>query len=277
MPHLSRGGSRIRSLSMEAAGAQLALTFDVDAESVWLAASPEYARRLTTLSEARYGVGRGLERVLELLDHHGAAATFYVPGATAERHPDAVRRILAAGHVIGHHGHNHLKSHRVDAEMQREEIERGLEALDALGVRPEGYRSPAWELTPETLELMGEAGFRWDSSLMEDDRPYSIDAGGTTLVELPVHWTLDDWPWFGWTEDGGGSLTDPAIVRRVWEAELRAAVRERRLVTITMHPEVIGRPHRLAALARVIEVAVDEGVPLVSHELAARGVADAAR
>ena len=110
---------------MEAAGAQLALTFDVDAESVWLAASPDYARRLTTLSEARYGVGRGLGRVLELLDRHGAAGTFYVPGATAERHPDAVRRILAAGHGIGHHGHNHLKSHRVDAETQREEIEKG--------------------------------------------------------------------------------------------------------------------------------------------------------
>jgi peptidoglycan-N-acetylglucosamine deacetylase len=262
---------------MEAAGAQLALTFDVDAESVWLAASPDYARRLTTLSEARYGVGRGLERILELLERYRAEATFYVPGATAERHPDAVRRIVASGHVIGHHGHAHLKSHTVDVETQRQEIERGLDALEALGVRPEGYRSPAWELTAETLEFLVEAGFMWDSSLMEDDRPYSIDAGGTTLVELPVHWTLDDWPWFGWTEDGGGSLSDPAIVRRVWEDELHTAVRERRLLTITMHPEVIGRPHRLAALERVIGVALEEAVPLVTHELAARGVADATR
>jgi peptidoglycan/xylan/chitin deacetylase (PgdA/CDA1 family) len=261
---------------MEAAGAQIALTFDVDAESVWLATSPDYARRLTTLSEARYGVGRGLDRILELLERYRAEATFYVPGATAERHPDAIRRIVASGHVIGHHGYAHLKSHTVDVETQRQEIERGLDALEALGVRLEGYRSPAWELTPETLELLVEAGFRWDSSLMEDDRPYSIDAGGTTLIELPVHWTLDDWPWFGWTEDGGGNLTDPAIVRRVWEDELRTAVREQRLLTITMHPEVIGRPHRLAALERVIEVAVEEAVPLVTHQLAARGVADAA-
>lgn len=58
---------------MEAAGAQIALTFDVDAESVWLATSPDYARRLTTLSEARYGVGRGLDRILELLERYRAS------------------------------------------------------------------------------------------------------------------------------------------------------------------------------------------------------------
>lgn len=256
---------------------QLALTFDVDAESVWLAASPDYSRRLSTLSEARYGVGRGLERILELLERHRAPATFYVPGATAERHPDAVRRILAAGHVVGHHGHDHLKSHQLDAAAQRREIERGLEALDALGVRPEGYRSPAWELTPDTLELLAEAGFRWDSSLMEDDRPYQLDVDGAVLIELPVHWALDDWPWFGWTEDRGGNLTDPTVVRRVWEDELRSAVREQRLLTITMHPEVTGRPHRLATLELIIETAANEGVPLVSHELAARGAADVRR
>jgi peptidoglycan/xylan/chitin deacetylase (PgdA/CDA1 family) len=244
---------------------QLAVTFDVDAESVWLAASPAYERRLSTLSEARYGVGRGLLRVLELLDRCEAPATFYVPGATAQRHPDAVTRIVDAGHVVGHHGHDHLKSHRIDAAEQRREIERGLEALGELGVRPRGYRSPAWELTPETLGLLGEFEFAWDSSLMDDDRPYEIDAGGCRLVELPVHWTLDDWPWFGWTEDGGGSLGDTSLVERVWIFELQSAALEDRAITLTMHPEVIGRPHRLVALERVLEHAHSAGTEVVSH------------
>jgi peptidoglycan/xylan/chitin deacetylase (PgdA/CDA1 family) len=259
----------------ESGGAQLALTFDVDAESAWLGRGG-YEQRLSTLSEARYGVVRGLERILALLERHRATATFYVPGATAQRHPDAVRRIVAGGHVIGHHGHDHLKSHTISADLQRQEIERGLEALDALGVEPKGYRSPSWELTPETLALLGEAGFLWDSSLMDDDRPYRLEVDGASLVELPVHWTLDDWPWFGWTADRG-TLTDAAVVARVWEDELRSAVHEQRLLTITMHPEVIGRPHRLAALQRVMEAAVEAGVPLVSHEHAARGAADAHR
>jgi peptidoglycan/xylan/chitin deacetylase (PgdA/CDA1 family) len=253
---------------------QLAVTFDVDAESVWLAASPDYEQRLSTLSEARYGVGRGLTRVLELLDRYEAPGTFYVPGATGQRHPDAVAGIIDAGHVVGHHGHDHLKSHRIGAAEQRREIERGLEALGKLGVRPRGYRSPAWELTPETLALLAEFEFTWDSSLMEDDRPYEIDAGGLRLVELPVHWTLDDWPWFGWTEDGGGSLGDPSLVERVWLFELQSAIVENRAITLTMHPEVIGRPHRLVALERMLEQARSAGTEIVSHaDLAAAATA----
>jgi peptidoglycan/xylan/chitin deacetylase (PgdA/CDA1 family) len=254
--------------------AQLALTFDVDAESVWLAASPDYERRLSTLSEARYGVGRGLTRILELLERYEGVGTFYIPGSTAERHPAAVERIIAAGHVVGHHGHDHLKSHRIEAAEQRREIERGLAALDRFGITPGGYRSPAWELTPETLGLLGEHGFEWDSSLMEDDRPYEIEAGDRKLIELPVHWTLDDWPWFGWTEDGGGSLGDPDLVAGVWEAELKQAVEEERPLTITMHPEVIGRPHRLVALERALVIARASSVPIVSHAtVAAEAVA----
>lgn len=249
---------------------QLAVTFDVDAESVWLAAGPGYERRLSTLSEAGYGVGRGLTRVLELLVRYQATGTFYVPGATAQRHPEAVAQIIDNGHDIGHHGHDHLKSHEIDGPEQRRELERGFEALGALGVKPKGYRSPAWELTPDTLALLGEFEFEWDSSLMEDDRPYEIEAGGRTLVELPVHWTLDDWPWFGWTEDGGGNLGDSELVARVWRQELQSAIDEDRPITLTMHPEVIGRPHRLIALERALEHARENGVKIVSHrELAA--------
>src|SRR3954465_9177139 len=131
-------------------GAEVAvsLTFDVDAESGWLGTDPAYAGRLSTLSEGRFGVTRGLPRILEILDKHDIKGTFYVPGDTAERHTDAIKAVIAAGHEIGHHGYLHLRSDAIDAQQQREEIEHGLEALDAqLGTRPTGYRSPSWELT----------------------------------------------------------------------------------------------------------------------------------
>lgn len=231
----------------------VSLTFDLDAEAGWLGAGEAYARRLTTLSEGRYGVVRGTPRILALLARHGIRGTFFVPGHTARLHPDTVRAILDAGHEVGHHGHLHLRSDRIGPDEQRVEVERGLEALAAAGApRPAGYRSASWELTPETFELLIEHGFGYDSSCMGDDRPYWERWAGRRILELPVHWSLDDWPRFGWTVDRGGNATDPAEVHRSWLAEYELARAERRHITYTMHPEVIGRGQRFAQLDRLV-------------------------
>jgi peptidoglycan/xylan/chitin deacetylase (PgdA/CDA1 family) len=249
--------------------ATVCLTFDVDAE----AGLDVGDASLTSLSERRYGITRGLPRILAALAEAGIHATFYVPGATAERHPDAIREVLAAGHEIGHHGHRHLAPHRIDAAAQRRELERGLAVLeDVLGVRPRGYRSPSWELTRTTLGLLVEHGFAYDSSCMGDDRPYRERHGDQEILELPVHWSLDDVAYY---EIGEATLgVTPAAWHAVWLSELRQAVEERRVVTYTMHPEVIGRAYRLDALRRLIdEMAAIDGVRFARHADVSHGIA----
>jgi peptidoglycan/xylan/chitin deacetylase (PgdA/CDA1 family) len=230
----------------------VALTFDVDGEAPWLSEGPEYSRRLTTLSQGRFGPARGLSRILGLLAELEVTATFYVPGHTADQHPGAVEAILAGGHEVGHHGYLHRGTDGLDAGAQRAELEQGLTALGKLGVRPDGYRSPGWELTPETLDLLGEHGFSYDASLMADDRPYWVRSGNDPLLELPGHWSLCDWPYFGWTSYTGGLLADPAAVERIWLAEFESARQDRRAVTYTMHPEAIGRGYLVRMLESVI-------------------------
>lgn len=240
----------------------VALTFDVDAESAWLGEGPEYERRLTTLSQAGYGPVRGLGRILDLLDAHDITSTFYVPGHTADHYPDSVSEIIERGHEVGHHGYLHRGTDGLDAGRQRAELEQGLEALSRLGVRPHGYRSPSWELTPETLAFLGEMGFSYESSMMRDDRPYWVDAGGRPLLELPGHWSLDDWPFLGYTAYQGGLLADPQAVERIWLEEFASArAEDGRLVTYTMHPEVIGRGYCLRMLERIIVAMRDHGRP----------------
>ena len=120
----------------------VSLTFDVDAEAAFLGEGEQYARRLTALSEGRFGVTRGVPRILELLGRHGIPATFFVPGHTAETHPRLVESILDGGHEVGHHGYLHLRSDRVSTEAQRQEIERGFSALERAG-------APArWAIAP---------------------------------------------------------------------------------------------------------------------------------
>jgi peptidoglycan/xylan/chitin deacetylase (PgdA/CDA1 family) len=156
----------------------------------------------------------------------------------------------------------HLRTDKVSPADQRAEIERGLSALDAIRVaKPKGYRSPAWEMTPETFDLLVEFGFEYDSSCMGDDRPYLETWKGKSLLELPVHWSLDDWPRFGWSIDLGGNVASADELYASWLAEFRAAKCEGRHVTFTMHPEVIGRAYRLAQLERLINaIAADGGV-----------------
>jgi peptidoglycan-N-acetylglucosamine deacetylase len=251
----------------DGADVAVALTFDVDGEAPWLGGGPEYGRRMTMLSQGRFGPQRGVFRVLEILARHEIPATFYVPGHTADQHPAAVEAILAGGHEVAHHGYLHLASEALDARGQRAELEQGLTALARHGVKPAGYRSPGWELMPETLAMLGEFGFRYDSSLMADDRPYWEVASPVPLLELPGHWSLCDWPFFGWTPYDGGLLADPAAVERIWLDEYESARADGRLVTYTMHPEAIGRGYLARMLDRLVTAMAERGQPwFARHE-----------
>jgi peptidoglycan/xylan/chitin deacetylase (PgdA/CDA1 family) len=232
--------------------AALAITVDVDGE----AGLPDgYAHRLTSRSERTYGLTCGLPRILDLLD---VSATFYVPGVTALTHPAEIAAILERGHELGHHGHMHRRPDELTGDEQRAELEDGLAALP---VRPRGYRAPGWELTPTTLALLGELGFEWDSSLMGHDEPYTLSGG---IVELPVHWSLDDAPYFAACPAGTG-------LWETWRRALERAAAESRPLTLTLHPEILGR--RIEILERTLELAAALDVPLVTHGALVRAAA----
>jgi peptidoglycan-N-acetylglucosamine deacetylase len=93
---------------------------------------------------------------------------------------------------------------------------------------------------------------------MGDDRPYMVGE----LVELPVHWTLDDAPHFERT-------TDPDPLLRCWLAELACALAEERHITYTLHPEILGRPYRLPVLQRLLEAVRESGTRHLTHAEAA--------
>ncbi len=237
----------------------VSITIDVDGEAGLPDGGRGHARRLSSRSERVYGLRRGLPRVLAALAEWDVRATFYVPGIVAQGHPDEIRGLVEAGHELGHHGHTHRCPDMLTAAEQRAELVDGLAALgDIAGAPVRGYRAPGWELTPVTLRALAELGFTHDSSLMADDRPYLV--GG--LVELPVHWTLDDVPHFERT-------TDPGALLRCWLDELACAAAEGRHITYTLHPEILGRPHRLVVLQRLLEAARESGASHLTHSRAA--------
>jgi peptidoglycan/xylan/chitin deacetylase (PgdA/CDA1 family)/Iap family predicted aminopeptidase len=231
------------------------LTFDLDAELAWMAdpaqASPD------DLSRGRYGPRAGLPRILALLERHGIPATFFLPALQLELHPEAVASIRShPGHEIGFHGYAHEGVTTLSAAEERRAMSKGLDLFRKADIEPGAYRSPSWEFSTATLGLLREFGFNVDSSLMGDDRPYEILSHGepTGIVELPIDWSLDDWVHFQIDWDYPLQATrDPAQVLAIWKGEFDAIRQEGGVFVLTMHPQVIGRPGRIAMLEQLIE------------------------
>ena len=242
------------------------LSFDFDGMCGWI--FPGRRNNPSMISRGEFAQV-AVPRILDLLARASVPASFAVPGFTALAYPDLMARIRDEGHEILHHGLAHENPADFDEAGERDILRRGIEAIErSAGVRPLGYRSPAWELSPATLSLLREEGFLYESSCMGHDfHPYYLRIGDRfaageayrfgricDLVELPVYWGLDDYPHFEYSYGEGGMLRDPAEVERIWSAELDFAhgYCPGGLFGLTCHPEFIGRGARLLMLERLI-------------------------
>jgi peptidoglycan/xylan/chitin deacetylase (PgdA/CDA1 family) len=251
------------------------LTFDFDALSVWLGDDPHATPAM--LSRGEYGARVGVPRILEMLAAHNLPATFFVPGHTAESFPSAVESILAAGHEVAHHGYGHQDPSSQSPAEERCSLERGMAVLERfLGDPPLGYRSPSWDYSPVTLSLLVEYGFVYDSSLFAGDfSPYHPRLGDRVgleerlltgqevdLWEFPVDFCLDDWPYFTFRFDPPrAGLSAPSKVFEIWAGEFNYMIEHEQsgILTVTMHPQVIGRGHRMALLERFVQHVLSAG------------------
>jgi peptidoglycan/xylan/chitin deacetylase (PgdA/CDA1 family) len=237
------------------------LSFDVDAESAILAHGRRFREHAMVMTHQAFGPQVGVPRLLQLLAEYGLPATFFVPGFTAERYPDMVAEIAAAGHEIAHHSHSHRSAVDMTADEQRRDFELALETLRRLDVEPKGHRAALWEASWITTEIVAEHGMVYDSSLMDSDRAYAIETSAGRIAELPPHWSLDDWGQYAFLPrpDIGSIVTSPLAVADMWIHELQAARRHDTLFMLTCHPFLSGRAGRIEALRRLIEAGLDAG------------------
>jgi peptidoglycan-N-acetylglucosamine deacetylase len=257
-------------------GAQVAvgLSFDLDNETGTLrdnSASP------ALLSQGEYGSRAGLPRVLALLERHRVPASFFIPAVSAMLHPDSIKAIVQGKHEIGLHGWIHERNSQLDRATERDLLTRAAKALEAAtGKRPAGMRTPSWDYSPYTIEIAKELGLVYDSSLMADDKPYEVLAAGqpTGIVELPVEWILDDFPYFWMDRSSTVRPTmTPEEVLSIWKAEFDGAYEERGVFILTMHPHVIGHRARIAMLDRLVTyIKSKPGVWFATHEEIAKYV-----
>jgi len=241
------------------------LTFDIDGTRMWHARTEQGAGdfdKPPTVSMGEYGTDVAVPRILDMLDDHGVKAGFFVPGMVAEEHPDLVREIHDRGHEIGHHSYSHVNPTSMTDEEEKEDFERAMEVLtEIVGERPVGYRSPAADMSDRTLDRIARLGFEYESTMMADDTPYFIETKEGRVVELPFHWSTDDAPFWNYNSSPPvayqSGMATPSDVEEIWTKEFDACYEWGLLLNLAMHPQIIGRPHRLMMLSDVIEYITD--------------------
>jgi peptidoglycan-N-acetylglucosamine deacetylase len=261
------------------------LTFDFDTQSGFI------ARGLTTptpLSRGEFGA-MASRRILDLLKSRGISATWFVPGFTIESWPRECEAVVAGGHEIAHHSWAHIPPSTQSREEEEADLIRANDAIARLsGRKARGYRSPSWDLSEHTIDLLLHHGFHYDSSLMGSDYfPYRARRGDvaklgerfhfgqeTALIEMPISWSLDDYPHFEFLRTGSSILPglQPArAVMQSWLDEFRYMKKNADwgVLTYTMHPFVIGRGYRMLALEGLIDGIGNEGAVFMTMEDAA--------
>jgi peptidoglycan/xylan/chitin deacetylase (PgdA/CDA1 family) len=253
----------------------VALSFDFDAETNNLR---DGQNSPGGLSQGEYAARVSVPRILALLDKYRLPGSFFVPAVTALLHPAETKAIMAKGrHEVGLHGWIHERNSLLSEEDERTLMRKSFDTLKRVAGRaPVGIRTPSWDFSASTLKLIRELGLLYDSSLMADDRPYEILENGkpTGVVELPVEWLLDDYPYFGFERftDVRPHIT-PNEVFEIWAAEFDKAYEEGTLFVLTMHPKFIGHRSRIMMLEKLIQhMRAKKDVWFATHEAVARYV-----
>src|ERR1041385_7768829 len=210
------------------------LTFDFDTQSGFI------ARGMTTpppLSRGEVGGVRGAGRILDFLKSRGITATWFIPGFTIESWPRQCEAVVAGGHEVAHHSWAHIPPATQTRAEEEADLVRANDAIARLsGRKARGYRSPSWDLSEHTIDLLLAHGFTYDSSLMGADYlPYRPRRGDTAklgepikfgaptkLIEMPISWSLDDYPHFEFVRTPQtvlASMQAPRDVMQTWYDE----------------------------------------------------------
>jgi peptidoglycan/xylan/chitin deacetylase (PgdA/CDA1 family) len=255
----------------------VALSFDMDAETLFLRAnqlSPQ------PQSRGEYDTRAAMPRILALLEKHKIPSSFFIPVVSAQLHPEQVDAILKSPlkHEIGVHGWVHEVLSQLQGDEERVLTKRAFDFwTQRLGKKPVGIRCPSWDFTKDTLGLIQEFGFLYDSSLMADDRPYEIVADGkpTGIVELPVEWILDDFAYYSYDRPTNALFRFPdSAVYEVYKNEFDKAYEEGTMFLLTLHPFITGHRSRMVVLERLIaHMKTKPRVWFATHEQVAQAAA----
>ena len=239
-----------------------AITFDIDTDSILHLEHRERAdTMLSSLSWLKYDE-IAVPRILDMYRQCGIKQTFFYPAWCMERYPHLVDMILEGGHEIAAHGYIHEDPNKLPQEEEHYWLRRQIEVIEKMtGQRPRGWRGPLYNASKYSPDLLIEEGFIYDATLMGDDVPYILKTAQGSVIELPSHWAMDDWPHYTHSMDMNYMMTikSPDEAMNVFMSEFEAMYDFGGLWVTVWHPFVSGRLARCRRVLQMIEYMQNKG------------------
>ena len=253
----------------------LCLSFDIDAETLWLTRNDINVRHLVHMSRGLYATKQALPRILNMLEAEDLRATFFTTAYTAEIHPEIIKYIAEQGHEIGYHGYMHEVMDTYEAESalmdKVDDIFRRL-----IGKRPVGVRMPDGIIHDFHKKLWLDRGIIYSSNWRNNDGPFLLDMDGKEIpiVELPKDGVVDDTSYDMYTLQHPEHyyLRSGREMVQIWQDEIDALAEEGRMLNFVMHPQFIGRPGYVRALRDFLHHAKDINAWITTDESVAKHV-----
>jgi putative urate catabolism protein len=209
-------------------------------------------RNLQIESTYEYGTRAGLWRLLRLFRERSIAISVFAVGMAVDRHPQAAKAIVQAGHEVVSHGWRWIDYQFVSEEVEREHVKLAIASIErATGSRPLGWYTG--RLSPNTRRLVvEEGGFLYDADAYNDDLPYWVEVGGRPHLVVP--YTLDNNDMkFGTLH--GFSTGDEffAYLRDAFDVLYAEGAERPKMMSVGLHMRLVGRPGRIAGLTRFLD------------------------
>ena len=200
---------------------------------------PAGALDTMAISWAAYGVKRGIYRLLEALKRHNAKASVMTSAIIAERSPEAVKAVAAAGHEVLSHSYSmDVIPALLSLDEQKKNIMRCTTLLERASGKPvRGWLSPRGTSGPELPQLLAQAEYSWYGDVFDDDLPYVQEFGGQRIVAIPLSTDVNDMPFMKY-----GNAPRMMLDSFEENLEIARAGSAPTLIDVTVHAHIFGRP-----------------------------------
>ena len=197
-----------------------------------------------------YGNRVGFWRLLEVFDEFGVTGSMNINGSAIAAYPDIVQAALERNWEFVGHGFTQRNMQKV--ENERDDIRKVVEAITrATGRRPRGWLGPGLTETWETPDILAEEGYEYVADWVLDDQPVWLRTRGRPIVAMPYTQECNDVAMMLIQHHKAQEFYDRAIDQ--FEQIHADAEGSARVMVISVHPYIMGAPHRTRYFRRLLE------------------------